>query len=93
MLRRVSVARLNRFIYSRACCKVIFGRGGDRGFTLRDDGVWDPAPGKEDQDNDIGEMRLRAVESYGTGDEPWFFTSEVVQYRCRDCAGRNGRWV
>jgi hypothetical protein len=33
-------------------------------------------PGKQDQGNDIGETSLRAMESYGTGDEPWFFTSE-----------------
>jgi len=55
--------------------EVFFGTHPEQGFTPADDGVWNPAPvvpvGAE------GSPRVRAMDIYGSGNEPWFFTSEA----------------
>lgn len=50
--------------------EVFFGSHKERGFTPADDGVWDPEP----QGSENGS---RAMDIYGSGNEPWYFTSEA----------------
>ncbi len=49
-------------IFSGMLVDVFFNRGGDRGFLPKDCGVWDPAK--------------KSMDSWGTGKETWFFTTE-----------------
>jgi hypothetical protein len=49
--------------------EVFFGSHTERGFTPADDGVWDPEP-------EWSNNTLRGMDIYGTGDEPWYFTTE-----------------
>ena len=46
-----------------------------------DDGVWDPASPLHSSHGSAAEARpesrVRAMDIYGTGNEPWFFTTEA----------------
>lgn len=55
--------------------EVFFGAHPEQGFTPADDGVWDPAP--PGADAAAPHARVRAMDVYGTGDEPWTFTTEA----------------
>ena len=55
--------------------EVFFGAYEERGFTPGDDGVWDPAPHGSARAGP--HSRVKAMDVYGTGNEPWFFTSEA----------------
>lgn len=54
--------------------EVFFGSHKEQGFTPADDGVWDPAPNGSAAGP---QSRVKAMDVYGTGNEPWFFTSEA----------------
>lgn len=49
-------------IFSGILADVFFNCGGDKGFLPKDCGVWDP--------------EKRSMDVWGTGKEPWFFTTE-----------------
>ena len=49
-------------IFSGILADVFFNRGGDRGFLPKDCGVWD--------------SEKKSMDVWGTGKEPWFFTTE-----------------
>lgn len=49
-------------VFSGMLVDVFFNRGGDKGFLPKDCGVWDPV--------------AISMEVWGTGKEPWFFTTE-----------------
>ena len=49
-------------IFSGILADVFFNRGGDKGFLPKDCGVWNP--------------EKKAMDVWGTGKEPWFFTTE-----------------
>lgn len=55
--------------------EVFFGSHEERGFTPADNGVWDPEP--QGSADSADSARASAMDIYGTGDEPWFFTSEA----------------
>ena len=62
-------------ILTGVLAEVFFGCHEERGFTPADDGVWDPEP--EGAGNDRPDHRARAMDVYGTGNEPWYFTTEA----------------
>ena len=49
-------------IFSGMLAEVFFGADGQNGFTPKDDGAWDPD--------------TKSIDIWGTGDEPWYFTTE-----------------
>ncbi|KFZ08416.1 hypothetical protein V502_09377 [Pseudogymnoascus sp. VKM F-4520 (FW-2644)] len=55
--------------------EVFFGSHEERGFTPADDGVWDPEP--QGAASTGPNHRVRSMDVYGTGNEPWFFTTEA----------------
>jgi hypothetical protein len=55
--------------------EVFFGSHKERGFTPADDGVWDPEP--QGADSTGPNHRARSMDIYGTGNEPWYFTTEA----------------
>ena len=62
-------------IFTGILAEVFFGAHPERGFTPADDGVWDPEPKLHQTDSK--QSRHRAMDVYGTGNEPWYFTTEA----------------
>ena len=63
------------YIFTGILAEVFFGVHPERGFEPKDDGVWDPEP-KSEGEGDDGK-RIRGMDVYGTGNEPWYFTTEA----------------